>query len=93
MGYRQVAGNRFAKTMPDIPVLLAGGIAGDREAIIDVMVPAYTSRARQNVKVSEDFFSTEVPGPADRVQPRAGDDRARDAPAQRRGAARGAPAP
>jgi hypothetical protein len=62
LGYRQVAGNRFAKEMPDIPVRLAGGQAAAREAIIDVLVPAYTSRARQNVKVSEDLFSTEVPG-------------------------------
>ncbi|HEX9538897.1 MAG TPA: hypothetical protein VGA04_12080 [Streptosporangiaceae bacterium] len=62
LGYRQVAGNRFAKTVPDIPVRPAGGPFADREAIIDVLVPAYTSRARQNVRVSEDLFSTEVPG-------------------------------
>jgi hypothetical protein len=62
LGYRQVAGNRFAREVPDIPVRLSGGLAADREAIIDVLVPAYTSRARQNVKVSEDLFSTEVPG-------------------------------
>jgi hypothetical protein len=62
LGYRQVAGNRFAKEMPDIPVRLAGGQAAAREAIIDVLIPAYTSRARQNVKVSEDLCSTEVPG-------------------------------
>jgi hypothetical protein len=62
LGYRQVAGNRFAKVVPDIPVRLAGGLAADREAIIDILVPAYTSRARQNVQVSEDLFSTEVPG-------------------------------
>lgn len=58
LGYRQVAGNRFAKTVPDIPVRPAGGPFADREAIIDVLVPAYTSRARQNVRVSEDLFST-----------------------------------
>jgi hypothetical protein len=46
LGYRQVAGNRFAREVPDIPVRLAGGPAPDREAIIDVLVPAYTSRAR-----------------------------------------------
>jgi hypothetical protein len=62
LGYRQVAGNRFAKTVPDIPVRLAGRPFADSEAIIDVLVPAYTSRARQNVWVSEDLFSTEVPG-------------------------------
>lgn len=39
LGYRQVAGNRFAKEMPDIPVRLAGGQAAAREAIIEVLVP------------------------------------------------------
>jgi hypothetical protein len=32
------------------------------EAFIDVLVPAYTSRARENVQVGEDLFTTEVPG-------------------------------
>ncbi len=33
-----------------------------REAFIDVLVPAYPSRARENVQVGEDLFTTEVPG-------------------------------
>jgi hypothetical protein len=61
--YLQVAGNRFARRMGDIPA----GIRGERdspspEAVIDVLIPAYTSRARQNVQVGEDLFTTEVPG-------------------------------
>jgi hypothetical protein len=32
------------------------------EAFIDVLVPAYTSRARENVQVGDDLFTTEVPG-------------------------------
>jgi hypothetical protein len=31
-------------------------------AVIDVLVPAYRSRARQNVKVGPDLITTEVPG-------------------------------
>lgn len=63
LGYRQVAGDRFAKEVPDIPVVLAGGRnPAQREAFIDVLVPAYTSRARQNVRVSADLVATEVPG-------------------------------
>jgi hypothetical protein len=31
-------------------------------ALIDVLVPAYTSRARENVRVAADLFTTEVPG-------------------------------
>ena len=36
--------------------------SGDPEALIDVLIPAYTSRARENVQVGEDLFTTEVPG-------------------------------
>jgi hypothetical protein len=36
--------------------------SGDPEALIDVLVPAYTSRPRENVQVAVDLFSTEVPG-------------------------------
>ena len=32
------------------------------EAFVDVLVPAYISRARENVQVGEDLFTTEVPG-------------------------------
>jgi hypothetical protein len=62
LGYEQVAGNRFARAMADIPVTVAGAQNAPRQAIVDVLVPAYTSRARQNVKISEDLFTTEVPG-------------------------------
>jgi hypothetical protein len=62
LGYEQVAGNRFARTVSDIPVTLAAAGNTPRQAIIDVLVPAYTSRARQNVKISEDLVTTEVLG-------------------------------
>jgi hypothetical protein len=64
-GYDQVEGNRFARTMPATPTKVAGRHAAPQQAIIDVLVPAYTGRARQNVKVSENLVSTEVPGLAD----------------------------
>ena len=64
-GYDQVAGNRFARTVPGMPVKVAGGHTAHRQAVIDVLVPAYTSRPRQNVKASENLVSTEVPGLAD----------------------------
>jgi hypothetical protein len=64
-GYDQVEGNRFARTVTGMPVKVAGGHMAHRRAIIDVLVPAYTSRPRQNVKVSENLVSTEVPGLAD----------------------------
>jgi hypothetical protein len=63
LNYLQVAGNRFARGLSDIPAGMKGR-AGSRvpEALIDVLVPAYTSRARENVQVGQDLFTTEVPG-------------------------------
>ncbi|HXL95993.1 MAG TPA: hypothetical protein VN969_44340 [Streptosporangiaceae bacterium] len=63
LGYAQVAGNRFARGLTDIPVTMKDGDESPSpEALIDVLVPAYTSRARENVHVGEDLYSTEVPG-------------------------------
>jgi hypothetical protein len=63
VSYLQIAGNRFARRISDIPA----GLTGEKgslspEAFIDVLVPAYTSRARANVPVGEDLFTTEVLG-------------------------------
>ncbi|SRR6266568_2270754 len=65
LGYDQVAGNRFARTVPGTPVKVTGGHSARPQAIIDILVPAYTGRARQNVKVGENLVTTEVPGLAD----------------------------
>lgn len=62
LGYEKVAGNRFARTMTDVPVRVAGGRDSPRQAIIDVLVPAHTSRARQNRRINEHLVTTEVPG-------------------------------
>jgi hypothetical protein len=62
LGYEQVAGNRFARTMPDIPVTLTGMRRRPHQAVIDILVPAYTGRARQNVEITDDLITTEVPG-------------------------------
>jgi hypothetical protein len=62
LGYDQVGGNRFARIVSDIPITVTGAESPPQMAIIDVLIPAYTSRARQSVKVSEDLVTTEVPG-------------------------------
>jgi hypothetical protein len=63
LDYTQVAGNRFARGLSDIPVTMTDKEDLPRpEAFIDVLVPAYTSRPRENVQVGEDLFTTEVPG-------------------------------
>lgn len=62
LGYQQVAGNRFSRTVPGIPVRVAAAHENSHQAIIDVLIPAYTSRARENVRVSDDLTTTEVLG-------------------------------
>jgi hypothetical protein len=61
-GYEKVEGNRFARTMTDVPVHVVGSPDARRLAVIDVLIPAYTSRARQNRRVGDDLVTTEVPG-------------------------------
>jgi hypothetical protein len=61
-GYRQVAGDGFERPVSDIPAGLASTTASDYAAAIDVLVPAYTSRPRQNVTVAPELVTTEVPG-------------------------------
>lgn len=58
LGYTQVAGNRFARRLSDVPVRLTGEENPRPEVFIDVLVPAYTSRARQNVAIAEHLFTT-----------------------------------
>jgi hypothetical protein len=63
INYLQVAGNRFARGLVDIPA----GMMGESdsripEALIDVLIPAYTSRAHESVRVGEDLYATEVHG-------------------------------
>jgi hypothetical protein len=63
ISYVQIAGNRFARGLSDIPAGMKGETyPQDPEALIDVLVPAYTSRARENIRVDDDLFTTEVPG-------------------------------
>lgn len=50
LGYRKVRGNRWERPLPD-----------RRTATVDLLVPAYTSRTRQDVRVG-DVVTTEVPG-------------------------------
>lgn len=61
--YQQITGNRFARELIDIPAGMKGeSDSPGQETFIDVLVPAYTSRAHENVRVGEDLFTTEVLG-------------------------------
>jgi hypothetical protein len=61
-GYKQVAGDRFERPVPDIPAGVSGVASSTYRAAIDVLVPAYTSRPRQNVRIGPDLVTTEVLG-------------------------------
>jgi hypothetical protein len=61
-GYQQVAGDRFERLVSDVPAGISGAEPAAYRAAIDVLVPAYTSRPRHNVRVEADLVTTEVPG-------------------------------
>jgi len=50
-GYHQVAGDRFERPVSEVPAGISGGESPAYRAAIDVLVPAYTSRPRHNVRV------------------------------------------
>lgn len=60
LGYDRVEGNRFTKAVRDLPI--PDATRTRPEAVIDILVPAYTSRARENVRVGEELVTTEVLG-------------------------------
>jgi hypothetical protein len=62
LGYEQIAGNRFVRAVRDIPIELSTDEAEPNRSVIDILIPAYTSRARENVEVTEELITTEVPG-------------------------------
>lgn len=68
LGYERRAGNRFARSMSDIPFRLIGADAPIPEAVVDILVPSYTSRIRQNLRFGDHLVTTEVPGLASALQ-------------------------
>jgi hypothetical protein len=63
LGYERLAGNRFGRVLDDIPV--TGVDDDDRRAVIDILVPAYTSRPRHRRRIGNHLVTTEVPGLAE----------------------------
>lgn len=62
LGYERIAGNRFARPIDDVPVRILGEREKPPQAVIDVLIPAYTSRARHDRRVSDELVTTEVLG-------------------------------
>jgi hypothetical protein len=58
VGYSRTAGNRFERPVSGLP----GVDQGPHNAVIDILVPAYTSRARENRAFGDHLVTTEVPG-------------------------------
>ena len=61
VGYQQVAVDRFERPIFGVPAGISGAEPAAYRAAIDVLVPAYTSRRRHNVRVGADLVTTEVP--------------------------------
>lgn len=66
-GYVRRSGNRYVRTVSDIPLRLKNDAGTPMEppvadAAIDILTPAYTSRPRENLKISDELTTTEVPG-------------------------------
>lgn len=62
VGYERDSGNRFVRRITDVPVRLKDASPTETDAAIDILTPAYTSRPRENVRISEALTTTEVPG-------------------------------
>lgn len=56
-GYERDTGNRYRREIPELR-----GRVRENYAVVDVLIPAYTSRPRDNVRVDEKLTTTEVPG-------------------------------
>ena len=66
LGYQRTGGNRFERAVADIPITAPVGDA--RCAVVEVLVPAYTSRPRDTLKLGDHLPTTEVPGLADALK-------------------------
>jgi hypothetical protein len=62
LGYQRRAGDRFARPVADIPVTVFGASQAVTEATVDIVVPAYTSRPRENRRFGNHLVTVEVPG-------------------------------
>jgi len=58
LGYRRFAGNRFGRAVDGLPTV-DGRVP---EAVVDILVPSYTSRPRQTLSFGDHLTTTEVPG-------------------------------
>jgi hypothetical protein len=63
LGYTRAAGNLFERTIDDLPVEAPDG--QPHRAVVEVLVPAYTSRPRHTLRLGDHLTTTEVLGLAE----------------------------
>ena len=56
-GYERRTGNRYRREVPELREHVE-----ENFAVVDVLIPAYTSRPKENVRVDEKLTTIEVPG-------------------------------
>jgi len=56
-GYERRTGNRYSREVPELREHVE-----ENFAVVDVLIPAYTSRPKENVRVDEKLTTIEVPG-------------------------------
>lgn len=61
LGYERVAGGTYGRPLGDLDDSQQGK-PEPHQAIVDILIPSYTSRPRDNVYVDQDVTTTEVPG-------------------------------
>lgn len=64
LGYLKTAGNRFERPVPELGIQMGE----PPKAVIDILVPSYTGRVRDNRSFGEHLVTTEVPGLATAFQ-------------------------
>lgn len=62
LGYKKVSGSRFERRLPDLQLRLTGNDAVVPSSVIDILLPAYTSRPHENKRVGDSIVATEAPG-------------------------------
>lgn len=68
LGYGKIEGNRFARVVDDVPVRLKNTRTAERLAVVDLLVPGNTSRARHTRRFGDHLVTTEVPGLSEAFQ-------------------------
>ena len=62
LGYKKVSGSRFERELSDLQLRMTGSDAVVPRSVIDILLPAYTSRPHENKRVGDSIVATETLG-------------------------------